>query len=149
MMLIYLDVCCLNRPFDDREHERVRLEAEAVLAVLTQIEQGVAIGCYSPMHADEISNILNPERRYLVELLAKTLAENITNGEKVASRANELEAMGFHPENAQHLAFAEAAHCDVFLTTDDRLERRAIRLASNLEVRILNPTAFVMQGSST
>lgn len=27
--LIYLDVCCLNRPFDDQTQERIFLEAEA------------------------------------------------------------------------------------------------------------------------
>jgi hypothetical protein len=31
---IYLDVCCLNRPFDNQVQDRVRLEAEAVLAIL-------------------------------------------------------------------------------------------------------------------
>jgi len=33
-MRIYLDVCCLNRPFDDNAQDRIRLESEAVLAVL-------------------------------------------------------------------------------------------------------------------
>lgn len=27
---IYLDVCCLQRPFDDQRQTRIRLEAEAV-----------------------------------------------------------------------------------------------------------------------
>ena len=33
-MKIYLDVCCLNRPFDDHRQERIRLESEAVVAIL-------------------------------------------------------------------------------------------------------------------
>jgi len=32
--LIYLDVCCFNRPFDEQTHERIHLEAEAVLLIL-------------------------------------------------------------------------------------------------------------------
>jgi hypothetical protein len=36
--LIYLDVCCLNRPFDDQTQERIRLEAEAVLRILANIQ---------------------------------------------------------------------------------------------------------------
>ncbi|MGQ0592841.1 MAG: PIN domain-containing protein, partial [Gammaproteobacteria bacterium] len=28
MRRIYLDACCLNRPFDDQQQDRVRLEAE-------------------------------------------------------------------------------------------------------------------------
>jgi hypothetical protein len=30
-MKIYLDNCCLNRPFDDLSQDRVYLEAEAIL----------------------------------------------------------------------------------------------------------------------
>ena len=29
MTKIYLDTCCLNRPFDDQTQDRVRLEAKA------------------------------------------------------------------------------------------------------------------------
>ncbi len=34
---IYLDVCCLNRPFDDWNQERVRWEGEAVLSIMEHI----------------------------------------------------------------------------------------------------------------
>ena len=30
-MKIYLDVCCLNRPFDDQTQDRIHLESEAVV----------------------------------------------------------------------------------------------------------------------
>ena len=39
-MKIYLDVCCLNRPFDDQQQDRIRLEAEAVLLILSHIQAG-------------------------------------------------------------------------------------------------------------
>jgi hypothetical protein len=32
---IYLDVCCLNRPFDDQLQDRVHLESEAILTILS------------------------------------------------------------------------------------------------------------------
>lgn len=31
---IYLDVCCLNRPFDNQTQDRIHLESEAILSVL-------------------------------------------------------------------------------------------------------------------
>ncbi len=34
-MRIYLDTCCYNRPFDDIAQNRVRLEADAVLSILS------------------------------------------------------------------------------------------------------------------
>lgn len=33
-MRVYLDICCLKRPFDDQSQPRIHLEAEAVLALL-------------------------------------------------------------------------------------------------------------------
>ena len=36
--LIYLDVCCLNRPFDDQTQERIRLEAEAVMLIFNRCQ---------------------------------------------------------------------------------------------------------------
>ena len=37
---VYLDVCCLNRPFDDQTQARIRLESEATLIILAHCEQG-------------------------------------------------------------------------------------------------------------
>jgi hypothetical protein len=39
-MKIYLDVSCLNRPFDDQGQARVRLEAEAVTVILAKCDLG-------------------------------------------------------------------------------------------------------------
>ncbi len=33
---VYLDVCCLNRPFDDQTQDRIRMESEAVLMILNR-----------------------------------------------------------------------------------------------------------------
>lgn len=35
-LIIYLDACCLNRPFDDQSQDRIRLETEAVLSILNR-----------------------------------------------------------------------------------------------------------------
>lgn len=32
--VVYADVCCLNRPLDDLQQSRVKLEAEAMLSIL-------------------------------------------------------------------------------------------------------------------
>ncbi len=37
IMRIYLDVCCYNRPFDDQTQEKIHLETEAVLIILSNI----------------------------------------------------------------------------------------------------------------
>jgi len=40
-MRIYLDNCCLNRPYDDLRDDAVRMEAEAVIAIIDRCEKGV------------------------------------------------------------------------------------------------------------
>ena len=35
-MKLYMDVCCLNRPFDDQSQDRIRIESEAILAILNK-----------------------------------------------------------------------------------------------------------------
>jgi hypothetical protein len=37
---IYLDACCLNRPFDAQTQPRIALETQAVLAILSQCQAG-------------------------------------------------------------------------------------------------------------
>lgn len=36
-MLIYLDTCCFNRPFDDQSQTRVRFETEAKLELQQRV----------------------------------------------------------------------------------------------------------------
>jgi hypothetical protein len=40
VITVYLDVCCLNRPFDDQTQDRIRLEAEAIVLILEHIIRG-------------------------------------------------------------------------------------------------------------
>ena len=39
-MRIYLDTCCLQRPFDDQTQPRIRVETEAVFAILASVQAG-------------------------------------------------------------------------------------------------------------
>ena len=38
--LVYLDVCCFNRPYDDQTHPLVRLETETKLLIQAEIIKG-------------------------------------------------------------------------------------------------------------
>ncbi|HPT57439.1 MAG TPA: PIN domain protein, partial [Casimicrobium sp.] len=40
-MLIYLDLCCFKRPWDDQSASRVRLETEAKLFLQERIRNGL------------------------------------------------------------------------------------------------------------
>jgi hypothetical protein len=60
MTKVYLDTCCLNRPFDDQTQMRVRLEAESVLVILARIENGDWVWIGSEVLKDENVRIENP-----------------------------------------------------------------------------------------
>ena len=58
---IYLDVCCLNRSFDDQRQDRIRLEAEAVLLILGRCETSVWQWLSSAVVEEEVNNTPSSE----------------------------------------------------------------------------------------
>ncbi len=141
-MRIYLDVCCLNRPFDDQRQERVRLEAEAVLTILRRVESGVWELTGSEMVDFEISRLNDLERRQRVHALAGLAAIKLPVNALAQVRAQEWVGQGLKPVDALHLACAEGAGVDAFLTTDDRL-LRAIRRSNLARVQANNPLPWL------
>ncbi|HDH96974.1 MAG TPA: PIN domain-containing protein [Proteobacteria bacterium] len=144
-MKIYLDVCCLNRPFDDRKQDRVRLESEAVLAILGRCQDEGWILLGSEVIDLEISRIPDGERKQKVGLLSSIARLRVVVGDAVERRAVELERLGFKAFDALHIACAEAGGADVLLTTDDRLLRKARQNRGALKVRVENPVKWLME----
>jgi predicted nucleic acid-binding protein len=143
MTKVYLDTCCINRPFDDQTQERVRLEAEAVLAILSRIEKGDWDWIGSEMLTDEIEQTPDTQKLSRAKLLSGFIQENIEVGEKETRRAKELQKEGFQLFDALHLACAESAKVDVFLSTDDRLLKLAKKMSKRLKIRVVNPLIWV------
>jgi predicted nucleic acid-binding protein len=139
---LYLDVCCLNRPFDDWRQQRVRLEGEAILAILERCNQGDLQLVNSAALEAEISRTADPERRQRVLAALAVATQTIQVTEAMMQRAATLQEAGFTPFDALHLACAEAAAVDRFLTTDDRLLRRARPL--DIPVPVANPVTWIM-----
>lgn len=57
----------------------------------------------------------------------------------------ELRSLGLGDMDALHLACAESGKADVFLTTDDKLLRRAARLAEQLHILVDNPLNWLVK----
>jgi hypothetical protein len=77
MTRIYLDACCLNRPFDDQSQPRIRLEAEAVVLIIERFQEGLWDWVSSEVVEDEIEQIPDPERRQRVKELMSAIHEFI------------------------------------------------------------------------
>lgn len=60
----------------------------------------------------------------------------------VEERARLLGSLGFDPLDALHLAFAEKAEARWFVTTDDRLIKKALERRDRMEVEVVRPDQF-------
>jgi len=145
MPRIYFDVCCLNRPFDDQRQDRIRLEAEAVLLILGRCEAGTWQWLSSAVVEEEVNNTPSPERRARVRNMLSGAHRTVALTDAAIARAQELKAVGFRTYDALHLACAEHATVDVFLTTDDRVLRIATRHTAHLQVRVANPLEWLLE----
>lgn len=149
MITVYLDACCLNRPFDDQTQDRIRLEAEAVLLILGHVHRGEWRWIGS--EALRFGIVQNPdaERRRRTQVIVGSATEFISLDEAIERRGTELESLGFSASDALHLACAEQARADVFLTTDDALLRRARRCADQTQVPVENPLTWLNRRSDS
>lgn len=142
-MKIYLDVCCLNRPFDDQMQLRVHLETEAIMAVIERVKRREWTCVSGEVVFDEIAQTSDKNRRMNLELLASHSTYNRLLTDAVLKRAEALERVGFSAYDALHVACAESAKCDVLLTTDDRLLKLAERERRMIRIRVSNPLTWV------
>lgn len=147
LVLLYLDVCCLNRPFDDQTQPRIRKETQAILAALAKVAAGVHRLCDSPaLHAENDQNTDSNRQNKVRELLNQATAMAAFTPEADA-RSRMLEGRGFRPLDAIHLACAEAEQCDRFVTCDKQLLRVARRHAGIMRVAVVDPLALVAEES--
>jgi len=145
MKRVYLDVCCLNRPFDNQAIERIRLESEAVILILKHFESGEWTWISSTVVDYEISQTPDPERKRRLNSLMNCAHKVVPLTEEVIKRGEEIRRFGFRSYDALHVAVAEAANVDVFLSTDDKLVRLASRHLSELKVTVGNPLRWLQE----
>ncbi len=144
-MKIYLDVCCLNRPFDDQTQNRIRLESEAILIILNRLYTREWEWIGSEAIDIEIENTPNIEKRYYLMKVSEWIDNSIKIQEKEFERAGQLETLGFKSFDAIHIACAESGNADIFLTTDDKLLKLAKRNKKNLRIKTENPLLWLTE----
>ena len=142
---IYLDVCCLNRPFDDWAQLRIRLEAEAILLLLNKCQAGDWKLVTSNALDAEIELTPNPTRLSQVQDLLEIATIKVQTSDALEQRIADLTQLGFTFYDAAHIASAERSQSDVFLTTDDRLLRRSRQFPDQIKVKIDNPAQWLAQ----
>lgn len=144
-MRIYLDICCLNRPFDDQAQERVRLESEAVVVALASIQRREHTLVGSTILDFENSRSINGDRRKRIMRILTLANVYVEVGDKEIQRAAAVMAMGFGAHDAMHIACAEAAGAKFLVTTDDGMLARSVKMAKQLRVVICNPLTWIRE----
>jgi hypothetical protein len=147
-MRIYLDVCCLNRPFDDQVQERISLETEAILKILEKCENGIWSLIWSSAISQEIELTPDDERKKSMGNVEEIAEEKIKGNASIKKRAFELETMSFKFLDATHIAFAEHTRADIFLTTDDKLLKKYAANRNKISITIDNPVNWLLKGNS-
>ncbi len=105
-MKIYMDVCCLCRPFDNLQNRKIRLEAEAVLAILDRCSHDWEL-VGSDVIDDEIARLADIEKRLKIEQKLALIREYIELDETIFTNALTYQKAGFKLFDALHLACAE------------------------------------------
>ena len=144
-MRIYLDVSCLNRPYDDQRQVRVRLESEATALILGKCERGEWLQVSSDMARIEIDAMPDEDRRARVLALLPDPKVLLKLTDSLFARAEELQALGFKAADAMHVAAAESLEAEAFLSCDDRLVRLAQRRRDRLRVCVANPLDWLTE----
>ena len=144
-MKIYMDVCCLCRPFDDQMMGRIRLEVTAVQEIIRRCATQEFTLVSSEAITEELEKIPDIRKRLRVEKIASVAQEHILLDEGIISRMFEFVAMGGDAMDSLHIACAERAGA-VLLTTDDDLIT-FFKLHQNIQVHIENPVTWLKEGN--
>ena len=141
-MRVYLDLCCLKRPFDIQEQPLIRIQTEAVLSILALPPDTVDL---LRSQALVLENSLNPDqaRREAVALWLSEAMPITPNENDLSSRIAQLVAKGFKSFDAFHLASAELSGAGAFLTVDLQILRLASRVSGELYVPVTDPVHFI------
>ena len=141
-MRVYLDNCCYNRPFDEQIQLRIRLETVTKLAVQLLMATGAVEYAWSKALDYEISFNPFPKRRTSILWWRDGAAEYVDTTEEIIDRGEQIERLGIKPKDALHLASAEKANCDFFLTTDKGILKKVSSLG---KMKVVNPIQFISE----
>ncbi len=140
---IYLDTCCLIRIFDPPTQVRIRREAEATSQILTYCFSSHWHWTVSDVLLDEVNQNSNIGARFQIKNWITLAHQTVSVGANESKRGRQLEGLGFKRRDALHLACAESAEVDIFLTTDDRLLRGTKRYQMQLHTQVENPYTWL------
>jgi hypothetical protein len=146
--LVYFDVCCWSRLFDDRTQERVRKKAEAMDDLMLLYSRGKIRVVVTTAIDEEVKNHpIDWGRSYIFELL-DTASVKLKPDDSVQTRADYwLQQCGLKAFDALHVSFSEVGEVDYLCTCDDRFLKKARKLV-HPPPTVLGPHALLTEIAS-
>ncbi|NKC10633.1 MAG: PIN domain-containing protein [Gammaproteobacteria bacterium] len=129
---------------DDQTQPRIRVESEAVLAILAAAQAGDIVLVNSEALEYEMGRIPNNQRRSEVAAILALSKERIEITDEAERLAESFENHGISPMDAVHLALASTSRVDFFTTCDDRLLRKA-NAEAGLDCKVVSALALVSE----
>jgi predicted nucleic acid-binding protein len=137
-MRVYLDNCTFNRPFDDQNQLKIKLETEAKL----YIQQCILNGSYELVWSyileyENNQNRFSDKRNSIYEW--KNIAKiYCTENNEIINFAEDLINLNLRTKDALHIACSVYSKSDYLITTDKQL----FKLKLN-KIKIVNPITFI------
>ena len=140
-MVIYLDTCTFNRPFDSQNRPNIKLETEAKIFIQDKIKSGELVLVWS--YILEYENNANPFliRKLLIQRWKNIAKVHILENEDIINRAKLFLKLGLKSKDALHLSCAIEGKAKVFITTDKKILSKSKDIK---EIEILNPVNFIL-----
>ena len=138
--LIYLDICCFNRPFDDQSQLLVRLQTEAKLDIQQSVREGKIALVWSAVLDLENTANADIERSKVINGWKPLAVIDMEVTPQIESLAEEFASIGVKPMDALHVASAITAGATFLLTTDKQLLKK---MAVEPRVRVIDPVDFI------
>ena len=137
-MLIYLDICCFNRPYDDQIQPLIRLETESKLLIQEEILKCNLNLVWSFIIQYENDDNPFKDKRNRIASWENIAAKRVDPSPDILELTKKIMKLGVRTKDATHLACAISADANFFITTDKKLLNKIVE-----GITILNPMEFV------
>lgn len=141
-MLIYLDNCCFNRPYDDQSHPNIFLETQAKLYIQENILSGKHQLVWS--YILQYENEQNPyiDHKHEIRKWKQQASILVIASANIVDMARQFQTVGLRVKDALHCACAVSVSADYFVTTDKQLLKAARNIVG---LNAVNPLTFIQE----
>ncbi|MDF3821871.1 PIN domain-containing protein [Leptospira vanthielii] len=137
---VYLDNCCFNRPYDNQDDIKIKIESLAKLFVQDAIKNKQIELIWS--YILKFENDQNPylDKQIAIEKWEELSVTRVVENDEILKNAESISSLGLKSLDALHIACAISEKCDYFLTTDRGILKKSELINS---IILINPIEFV------